>query len=452
MDIIKTRPKMEAAILSGLVVSLICFLAFLIYSKSVDVLEKEIKIGLLSNVSAAATTIDGDLHKTFDKSTARDDPDYLAAIRPLEKIRQASANIRYIYTNILKGDDVFFILNPSPQNDNDGDGQPDVPPALMERYDDAAPELIEALKSQKKVVSDPYTDKWGTFISAYAPFYDAQGAFVGVLGMDLQLNDFYSRIYPIRLAFEKTAFIVVFIGLIIGLLTWISRKYAAFLGQQNAFLQSRQAQRGDHLALVKQNFIDLLEVFAKTPQKDGLTPLIKVWLEYLKSTEALVQDKENFRIDALMDDVKARMLPSTSLTISTDEAIPPVLLADKNVLQELLVICCTHIGTMAGANTVTLDIKRLDEAVDSLTFAMVFKAQGHHPSEGMSDRNLEPEYSKAELYSVQDLEFFKAVAAVKAMGGHVSWQEDTENNENLSLSLELPISKYEEDNAREAAE
>ena len=60
------RPKTEGVFTTVITVALIFFSTFLIYTKSIDSLEAEIKLGLKSNVSAAATTINGDLHKLFN--------------------------------------------------------------------------------------------------------------------------------------------------------------------------------------------------------------------------------------------------------------------------------------------------------------------------------------------------------------------------------------------------
>ena len=124
---------------------------------------------------------------------------------------------------------MYFVLNPSPQNDNDGDGTPDLAPALMEVYDDPAPALVKALKENVSTVSNIYEDKWGVFVSAYAPFYNESGELVGTLGMDLELNNFYERLQPIKIAFEKTVVIIIFIGLVIGLLFWYIRKHTQVL-------------------------------------------------------------------------------------------------------------------------------------------------------------------------------------------------------------------------------
>jgi HAMP domain. len=57
-----------------------------------------------------------------------------------------------------------------------------------------------------------YTDKWGTYISGYAPVRDANGNTVAVLGIDMDGSDLNSRSTGVAYAFALT----VIAGLIIG--------------------------------------------------------------------------------------------------------------------------------------------------------------------------------------------------------------------------------------------
>ncbi|MFM2481785.1 histidine kinase [Celerinatantimonas sp. YJH-8] len=215
----------EVIVVSSIFMLLLGVTIYLLYTKSMDALEEQIKIGLISTVSAAATTLDGSVHEQFSASTSRSDPVYQQMAQHMESIRKAAADVRYIYTCILQNNKVYFIVNPSPQNDNDGDGIADEPPALMELYRDAPDELYQALKNQQIGISKiPYHDQWGTFISAYAPFYDHQGRFVGVLAMDLELGNFYLRMAPIKQVFNKAKIIIVFLGIIVGLIVWWIRR------------------------------------------------------------------------------------------------------------------------------------------------------------------------------------------------------------------------------------
>lgn len=226
MNLSPSRAALAEALLASLVfIGLLGFSTYMIYQKSLSALEQEIKIGLMSNVRASASTLSGDAHQLITANTPRDDVHYAALAAQLERIRQSSQDVRYIYTTVLEQGRVLFVVNPSPQNDNDGDGQPDLPPALMQVYDNAPEELVTALREQRAGVSQlPYRDEWGVFISAYAPFYDRQGAFRGVLAMDLELSSFYQRLAALNLVFRKAIVIIFFLGLVGGLAIWWMRR------------------------------------------------------------------------------------------------------------------------------------------------------------------------------------------------------------------------------------
>ncbi|QUX97568.1 histidine kinase [Marinomonas sp. CT5] len=219
------KTTIESVLCCAIFIALLGTTINLLYKKSIEALEEQIKIGLISSVSASASTLDGKLHASFDDQTTDADPSYQHAANQMERIREATPNIRYIYTCILRNGTVYFMVNPSPQNDADGDGIPDEPPALMTPYTDAPPELKTALEEHKIMTSStPYKDQWGTFISGYSPFYDNQGEFIGVLAMDLELSHFYARLMPINRVFDKAKIIVVFLGLVFGLTVWWIRR------------------------------------------------------------------------------------------------------------------------------------------------------------------------------------------------------------------------------------
>ena len=198
---------------------------YFIYLRAVDAVKEEIREGLLRNVNAAATIIDGDQHKQFKSKASKTDPGYIYLTRRLETLRKASKDVRYLYTNIIDSGKVYFVVNGSPQNDNDKDGRPDEAPQLMDSYPDAGKALLEALTKHKATVDrEPYTDVWGTFYSAYAPFYDSKGRFVGTLGMDLELVALQARLVPIGVAAQRAAFTSGILAVLFGTSVWYFRR------------------------------------------------------------------------------------------------------------------------------------------------------------------------------------------------------------------------------------
>jgi methyl-accepting chemotaxis protein len=57
-------------------------------------------------------------------------------------------------------------------------------------YDDAPEEAFTALETGRMIITDePYTDDWGTFLSAYAPLKDSSGRIVAVLASDKDIGE-----------------------------------------------------------------------------------------------------------------------------------------------------------------------------------------------------------------------------------------------------------------------
>ena len=82
---------------------------------------------------------------------------------------------RFVYTCVMRGGKVYFILDPTPAGDADGDGVDDKS-HLMQPYPEASLELISSLRSgEVTVMSEPQRDPWGVFLSAYAPIKNAAG-------------------------------------------------------------------------------------------------------------------------------------------------------------------------------------------------------------------------------------------------------------------------------------
>ena len=62
-------------------------------------------------------------------------------------------------------------------------------------HDTRDPTLRRALERHEVAVNEePVKEAVRSYMSAYAPFYDAQGAFVGVIGVDMWVRDLDARI------------------------------------------------------------------------------------------------------------------------------------------------------------------------------------------------------------------------------------------------------------------
>jgi methyl-accepting chemotaxis protein len=59
---------------------------------------------------------------------------------------------------------------------------------ILELYEEIPDDMILSYDTGKVVVSKPYTDKWGTFISVFRPVFSDNGSIAGVIGADCDIS------------------------------------------------------------------------------------------------------------------------------------------------------------------------------------------------------------------------------------------------------------------------
>jgi signal transduction histidine kinase/CheY-like chemotaxis protein len=147
----------------------------------------------------AAQLVDGDLHRSLTSQTQAGSPEHLKLLAPLVKFHKAAANIIYVYTAILDRGRVYYILGTDYLYRVPGDEAP--PDPIMAPHDTFDPTLRRALERHEVSVNEePVQEKLRSYMSAYAPFFDGAGRFVGVVGVDMWVRDFDARMASIRRA------------------------------------------------------------------------------------------------------------------------------------------------------------------------------------------------------------------------------------------------------------
>lgn len=212
-----------AMALQAAAVALVGFLAlgsiaWYVYTHAENALIEEIRSGLERTARIAAHSLDAVTHDQFTQPEQKRSPEYQTAIRPLREIMAADPDVSFVYSAILRDGKVYFILDATPA-DSDSAVQ------IMQEYDPPAPDLLLALKEQRAVVSrEPYTDEWGTFISAYEPIVTPDGRFVAILGVDLTTKDYEARLKPVRHSTFVALGLAAVIALAMGLAVWVLRR------------------------------------------------------------------------------------------------------------------------------------------------------------------------------------------------------------------------------------
>lgn len=229
-------PLVEASVI-GLVTFVAIFLtSYFIFYYSLEAQKDEIREGLVRTAQALITTIDAKLHQTFTHKEQENTEAYQRAIEPFAHLLKLNTQIKFVYTAILKDDKIYFILDPTPNGDGDGDGVEDSVD-IMQEYDDPSGLFREALKKQQIVVTkEPIADQWGSYFGAYVPFYDKDGHFVGILGMDITAANYYKRLEPIKRATVRAMVAGFFIAFIVGSLVWFTRHFSTMINRNRSRL------------------------------------------------------------------------------------------------------------------------------------------------------------------------------------------------------------------------
>ena len=163
------------------------------YEAQLDAVRSELK----QLARTAATLVDGDAHRTITSQAQAGSPEHLALLAPLVRFHKAASDIIYVYTAILDHGRIHYVLGTDYLYRVPGDSEP--PELIMAPHDTYDPTLRRALERQEIAVNDePVKEAVRSYMSAYAPFFDRAGRFVGVVGVDMWVRDFDARTAAIR--------------------------------------------------------------------------------------------------------------------------------------------------------------------------------------------------------------------------------------------------------------
>jgi diguanylate cyclase (GGDEF)-like protein/PAS domain S-box-containing protein len=157
----------------------------------------------LTNLAvAAAQQIDPALHDSLRDPAQINGPDYRRAVEPLRRMRMALPEVHYIYTMVRDAEGVHFVLDAADPIDNDGDGVNDQA-GLWEIYEDIEPSMAIVLgdgtgNGRATATDQPESDKWGTFMTGWAPLVDGNGRQYGILGVDIDASRYLAHVAGAR--------------------------------------------------------------------------------------------------------------------------------------------------------------------------------------------------------------------------------------------------------------
>ena len=184
-----------------LVVCALTATTYLVYRVSIDRQKSELRERILCLAKISAMFIDVDkLMKIKPEPASQDMPLYQEIKSSLQKISQTDPLIDSVYT-MIKSDKENILIFMVDSGDKRG-----VSALCSETYDISnVPQMRSAFQGPV-VDKELNVDKWGVFLSGYAPLYNAQGKAVAIVGIDVRAES----IKKIQLLLAKR-FVFIFI-------------------------------------------------------------------------------------------------------------------------------------------------------------------------------------------------------------------------------------------------
>jgi two-component system cell cycle sensor histidine kinase/response regulator CckA len=129
-------------------------------------------------------------HARLDLATLQpDNPLYLELVQLQRRWLQINPFIADIYTFRRTADGrTVLVVDSETDYDHNGriEGEREQRTAPGEPYVQAIPELAQAFEGRRAFRHEPYSDRWGTWVSAFEPLLDSAGRVEAVIGVDFE--------------------------------------------------------------------------------------------------------------------------------------------------------------------------------------------------------------------------------------------------------------------------
>jgi serine phosphatase RsbU (regulator of sigma subunit) len=350
--LVQRLPPWAAGTLAFLLVGLgFSALVALLFWRTQAAMIGEIHAGLQRTARIAVQSIDVGGHGDFTSPTQHLSPDYQQAIAPLRAVLAADPEVAFAWTVVEREGVLHFVLDGSTPRPGDTTVAPDWV-QIMEVFENPPADLFTAIREGRSVVSQPYTDEWGSFISAFEPLKNAEGRTVAALGIDLRLTQYEARLAPV----QRAALLALGVGWLVafgvGLAVWVSRRT-----DRTARELARQLRTVNALLAVSR-------ALSTGVRLDELLPVIVA-----QTTEVMGAERSGLLLEAPADDLAQRALREGQLQRTRHRLVLPIRRGDGQTLGALEVV------NKLGEDDFDRDDEVLLEALGSLVLMAFDRAR-----------------------------------------------------------------------------
>jgi PAS domain S-box-containing protein len=174
------HPALKVAILTFV-------LLILLVAAGMEFAERVVQYGvnvereaLLTQARIAAASLDPSSVSRVSGTPEELESEHYGSLKKiLSRVRDSRGDLRFVYLMRLQEESLIFLVDAEPSDSPDFS-----PPGQV--YEEADPALYEIFSTGKAVVSGPFVDRWGTWVSGFAPLHDGSGEVIAVVGIDIE--------------------------------------------------------------------------------------------------------------------------------------------------------------------------------------------------------------------------------------------------------------------------
>ncbi len=261
--------------LASVIVVIVSISSVIYVGKKVSDLERKNLLQQVQNISIAIDP--NDIKVLSGNKSDINNSQYQTLKQTLKKANDLNFGIRFLYLMGMRDGQEFFFVDSEDPSSKDYS-----PPG--QAYTESTEEDLYNHNNGIAYTSGPYTDTWGSWISAYTPIFDESGKVQAMLGIDLSASEFMHRVHNAQYIVVAISLLILISVLLLISLIIRSFEYARDLETANQGLQ----QSKDFLTLSEElaglghftwNYNNNIIVLNKTMMKILHTENTKLSLE-----------------------------------------------------------------------------------------------------------------------------------------------------------------------------
>ena len=224
---VKPRPLLEGFFVGILVLVASATSVLTLHFKAREAQVDAIRSRLERLAIEAAGLVDVEAHQAIRSAGDLTSPAYDRAIAPLLALHRRESDLIYVYTYINDNGTLRFVLDTTTRAHEFGNRRPVIPSRPMDPVateDASRMRLPDSNGASSTPV--PVRTTFGEFMSGYAPFRDASGAPVGMVGVDIDMAQYSALLEPLQDSARNSLLIAAIAAILVGAITGGIRRNA----------------------------------------------------------------------------------------------------------------------------------------------------------------------------------------------------------------------------------